>query len=334
VEEHEEHPRQPEPASGDGTHHLRRPEPASDGHAHHPRQPDPYVADTAPHPRQPEPYADDRPRHSRQPQPPSYDRTLESLGLAAAPRDHPLLYPGAWPSESGLLDGDLLLPLDRLVYDDRVPVLAVGSNACPGQLRHKMAEFGITSSIPMVKARVTGIEVGVSAHVSRMGYVSASPFNAPGCVRELFVTWLDAEQLAVVDASEGVPLPHGNYGRAWLPAPEVRVELPDGTSLPGAFAYVNRRGVLHNGDPTPRTHPGQRALLAELLSSSARLRELFGVTPEEFCARARADARLCARGTRLLAEEKLVTASGLERYVRVQQTGSPGTGSSLSPPLM
>lgn len=249
---------------------------------------------------------------------PRRGRTLEALGLAEAPRDRPLLYPGAWPSDSGLLDGDRLLPLDRLVHDDRVPVLAVGSNACPGQLRHKMDEFGIVSPIPMVRARVTGIEVGVSAHVSRMGYVSASPFHAPGRVRELFVTWLDAEQLSVIDASEGVPLPNGNYGRPWLPAPEVRIELADGSTLPGVFAYVNRHGVLHDGTGAPRTHPGQRPLLTELLLGSARLRELFGVTVEEFCARARADARLCEQGTRLFAEEKLVTASGLERYLRVE----------------
>jgi hypothetical protein len=243
------------------------------------------------------------------------DRRLETLGLADAPRDHPLLYPGAWPSDSGLLDGDRLLPLDRLVYDDRVPVLAVGSNACPGQLRRKMEAFGIVSPLPMVKVRVTGVEVGVSAHVSRLGYVSASPFHAPGHVRELFLTWLDDEQLAVIDASEGVPLPDGNYGRAWLPAPDVRFELADGTVLPGAFVYVNRHGVLHDGNGAPRTHPGQRALLTELLVGSARLRELFGVTPEEFCARARADAGLCARGTSLFAEEKLVTVSGLEGFL-------------------
>lgn len=251
---------------------------------------------------------------------PGGGRTLEALGLAEAPRDHPLLYPGAWPSDSALLDGNRLLPLDRLVHDDRVPVLAVGSNACPGQLRHKMDEFGIVSPLPMVKARVTGIEVGVSAHVSRMGYVSSSPFHAPGHVRELFLTWLDAEQLAVVDASEGVRMTHGNYGRPWLPAPEVRIDLADGTTLPGAFAYVNRHGVLHDGTGAPSTHPGQRALLTELLVGSARLRALFGATPEEFCARARADAGLCDRGTLLFAEEKLVTASGLEGYL---QPGQP-----------
>lgn len=260
------------------------------------------------------------------------DRTLEALGLGLAPRDHPLLYPGTWPADSGLLDGERFLSLDRLTHTDRAPVLAIGSNACPGQLRHKMAESGIVSPIPMVRARVTGVEIGVSAHVSRLGYVSASPVHSPGTVRELFVLWLDPEQLAVIDASEGVPLPLGNYRRAWLPSPEVRVDLADGTTLPGVFSYVNRRGVLRNGTGVPRTHPGQRELLSELLLGSARLRELFGDTPEEFCERARADHVLCERGTRLFAREKLVTGHGLERYVG-QQSGSPGTGSSLSPPL-
>lgn len=243
------------------------------------------------------------------------DRTLEALGLARAPREDPLTYPGAWPAESGLLVGDRLLPLDddHSTYENRTPVLAIGSNACPGQLRHKMAEFGITSPVPMVKVRVTGIDVGVSAHVSRVGYVSASPVNSPGVVRELFVTWFDARQLAVVDASEGA------YDRAWLPGSgsgsdaEFRFELGSGELLPGAYVYVNRHGVLHDGTGVPRRHPGERALLTELLAGSAELRTLFGRTPEEFCVRARADRELCERGTRLFQEEGLVTASGLER---------------------
>ena len=261
------------------------------------------------------------------------DRSLEALGLARAPREFPLDYPGAWPATSGLLVGDRLLPLDdRVTYEDRTPVLAIGSNACPAQLRHKMTEFGIDSPVPMVKVRVTGVDIGVSAHVSRVGYVSASPVNSSGVVRELFVTWFDARQLAVVDASEGA------YDRAWLTGPEFRFTSSDsGELLPGAYVYVNRYGVLRdvrNGTGVPRRHPGERALLTELLAASAGLRELFGRTPEEFCTRARADRELCERGTRLFREEGLVTASGLERFVAPQQTGSPGTGSSLPPPLM
>lgn len=236
------------------------------------------------------------------------DRTLEALGLARAPREYPLTYPGVWPSTSGLLVGDRLLPLDdHVTYEDRTPVLAIGSNACPGQLRHKMAEFGITSPVPMLKTRVTGIDVGVSAHVSRVGYVSASPVKAPGVVRELFVTWFDARQLAVVDASEGA------YDRTWLVGPEFRLEPDSGTLLRGAYVYVNRHGVLHDGTGVPRRHPGERALLTELLGSSAALRALFGRTPEEFCERASRDRELCEQGTRLFRKEGLVTASGLER---------------------
>lgn len=257
------------------------------------------------------------------------DFSLAALGLAGVPRENPLLYPGAWPRNTGLLDGDRLLPLDQLVHEDRSPVLAVGSNACPGQLRHKLTEFGLDSPVPMVRARVSGVDVGVSAHVSRMGYVSASPVHSPSAVRDLFVIWLDADQLTVIDTSEGVPRPDGNFHRLWLPAPDVRVELADGRLLPGVFSYVNRHGVLHDGSRSPRRHPGQRPLLTDLLLASARLRNLFGPTPEEFCTRARADAALCAQGTRLLAEEKLVTTSGLEHYAH----SGPTTGTSLFPPL-
>ncbi|MFG2882649.1 hypothetical protein ACGFYV_10085 [Streptomyces sp. NPDC048297] len=253
-------------------------------------------------------------------------RTLDELGLAEAPHDHPLSYPGAWPTESGLLHGDRMLPLERLVHEDRVPVLAVGSNACPGQLRRKMDDFGIDSPIPMVRVRVTGIDVGVSAHVSRMGYVSASPVKSPHAVRELFLIWLDPRQLAVMDASEL------NFWRARLPAPDVRIELPDGSTLPGAHAYVNWHGVLHDGAGMPRPHPGQHALLSELLMRSTPLRMLFGETPEEFCARARADAGLCDRGTRLFADQAWVTESGLEPYAHGRPPAPPGAGGSRRRP--
>lgn len=260
-------------------------------------------------------------------------RTLRELGLAEVPREHPLTYPGAWPADSGVLHGDRMLPLERPVYEDRAPVLAVGSNASPAQLRHKMAEFGIDSPVPMVRSRVTGVEVGVSAHVSRMGYVSASPIVSPGAVRELFVIWLDRRQLDVIDASEGVPLTRGNFWRAWLPASGVRVEVAHGQVLPGVYSYVNRHGVLHDGDRSPRRHPGQRALLTELLGRSAPLRALFGATPEEFSARAHGDAGLCARGTRLFAEQGWVTESGLEPYAHGRPPGSPGAGEWPSAPL-
>lgn len=142
----------------------------------------------------------------------------------------------------------------------------------------------------------------------------------------MFLTWLNPAQLDAIDRSEGVTSPSGPYDRVLLPAADVPVELESGELLDGAHLYVNRRGVLHNGSGTPHTHPGEHALLIELLAESPRLRELFGSTPEEFCARARGNLALCMRGTRLFAELGWTTASGLEKYVRAQQSGSPGTG--------
>lgn len=120
---------------------------------------------------------------------------------------------------------------------------------------------------------MTGIEIGVSAHVSRAGYLSASPVQAPAVTRELFVIWLDAEQLAAIDATEP------NYDRVLLPQPGFRVEQEGGETLLEVFAYVNHHGVLRDGDGLPRSHPGQRALITELLARSAALRRLFGATP-------------------------------------------------------
>lgn len=105
----------------------------------------------------------------------------------------------------------------------------------------------------------------------------------------------------MIDATEGIPLPDGNFRRAWLPSAAVRVVMADGRVLPGVHAYVNSHGVLRNGEDVPRGHPGQRPLLEELLEN-AQLRELFGDTPRQFTDRARTDAELCARGTRLFRE--------------------------------
>ncbi|GAA5033994.1 hypothetical protein [Streptomyces siamensis] len=286
------------------------------------------------------------------------DRTLEALGLSEAPREHPLSYPGVWPTESGLLHENRLLRLrpipnrrlakwlveqppggfragaaghgpvplnyalmcaNQTLVGDRFPVISVGSNACPAQLRHKMEGLGVSSTIPIVKARVTGIGIGVSAYVSPLGYVSSSPFHTPGVSRDLFITWLDAAQLEIVDASEGIFDPDGEYDRVLLPPEDFPMELASGELLGGAYLYVHRYGVIHDGSGAPRTHPGERRLLTELLSESRQLREWFGDTPEEFSTRARGNEQLCEKGTRLFADEGRLTDSGLRQYV----TGEP-----------
>jgi hypothetical protein len=245
------------------------------------------------------------------------EHSLAELRLAGVPLLDPLSYPGPpvpWPA---LLRGERLLSLapagppvgrwrtgeagrelDAVLRDagaapvaDRVPVVSAGSNASPGQVRHKLLAAGQPVVVPMVPAVVGGLAVGVSGHISAPGYVGAAPFPAAGR-RPLAVHWLDPGQLAAVDATEP------NYRRVRLSPDRFPVTLPDGHVLPEAWLYVGRHGVLAPDGRDPRPGGDQRALLTELLAGSARLRELLGPGPREWVIRAAADPRVRAEGAR------------------------------------
>ncbi|MGD9485940.1 hypothetical protein WDH52_22295 [Streptomyces sp. TRM70308] len=230
----------------------------------------------------------------------------------------PLAYPGRAVGGPALLRGDELLPLTGVRTRGRVPVVAVGSNAAPAQLRYKLASAGVSGTVPMVPVRVGGLAVGHSGHVSVAGYVAYAPYAAPGRHAEVVLLWLDAEQLAVVDASE-----RRNYRRVRLPVGRFPVRAA-GRAVEvgeGAHVYAGVRGLLAGADGRPRAAGSQPELLGDLLRHSAGLRALFGRTPQEWVARVRADHRVCARGTAVLrAEGRVLDAAGLDGG----QTPGPG----------
>ncbi len=248
-------------------------------------------------------------------------RRLADLGLAGVPVLDPLGYPGRpvpWPAllrDDGLLalepadapvgrwrcgaDGE---PLDAVLraagadrIAERVPVVAVGSNAAPGQVRHKLRTAGLPVLVPMTPVTVGGLGAGVSAHISRPGYVGAAPFLGD-VATPLAVGWLDAAQLAAVDATEP------NYRRVLLPARRFPVTLPGGGALPGPWLYVGRHGVLAPDGGAPRRCGDQRTLLRDLLAASLRLRALLGPDPRGWVTRAAADPEVRAEGARVFAE--------------------------------
>ncbi|WP_249416165.1 hypothetical protein [Streptomyces sp. TS71-3] len=256
------------------------------------------------------------------------DRSLAALGLNDVPAKQPLTYPGRPAPGPALLTGEELLELDvrplrlgewyveeqqaqqRLdealsglgqeVTGRRHPVIAVGSNASPGQVAHKLSRLGIPATVPMVPITVTGIGVGCSGHISPAGYVATTPYVAPGVSTTLVVTWLDPAQLKAVDDTE-----FPDYRRAILPGDAFPMSMPSGERLGGAYIYFSAHGVL--ADPaTGRPRPGggdQSALLAALLDASGRLRDLLGPDPESWVRNAGADQGLREKGTRIFGEE-------------------------------
>jgi hypothetical protein len=225
----------------------------------------------------------------------------------------PLSYPGALPGEDGVLVDGCYLPLrhaparqvgnwlveidgtqieldvllekqGRPVTGGRFPVVSVGSNAAPAQLYGKFMRRGVRPLVPLVNAKVFGMAAGVSAHVSRAGYIPGTGVLQSGGVVSLFVAWLDADELQAIDTSEP------NYYRVLLDGSIYPVVLPSGERLQACSLYVSRWGCLVGRDGNPRPLSSQHELLATLLAESQALRRIFGGTPESFVERAAADA--------------------------------------------
>ncbi|WP_329115818.1 hypothetical protein [Streptomyces sp. NBC_01353] len=252
------------------------------------------------------------------------DRSLAALGLDDVAVERPLIYPGRPVTEPSLLLDDELLPLDvratrlgdwsvdqggRLdevlmlhgqePVGRRHPVISVGSNASPGQVRHKLRRLNLPVFVPMVPVRVGGIGVGCSGHISPAGYVAGTPFVDHTARTTLVVTWLDARQLKAVDDTE-----FPDYRRAFLPGDLFDMTMPSRERLSGAYIYFSAHGVLAPDGTRPVPGGGDQATLLDgLLTGSSRLRELLGPDAASWVDRAGQDQGTRAHGTTIFGEE-------------------------------
>ena len=255
---------------------------------------------------------------------------LETDLFADDPITEPLTYPGRIPGTSGvLIDAKFhslravagaepeqwqmsSTPLSRVLKQHggspmsaRVPVVAVGSNAAPSQLVRKFATRSVRPIVPVTLSDASNLVPGVSAHVSKPGYIPAVPVKVPGAASRLSVLWLDNVQLRILDETEP------NYWRRRLPAESFPVRLESGVALSKCFLYVGKHGCLVDTQGQPRRLTDQRTLIQELLDDSPLLRKLCGKSPEEFVARVRgSETREAVRRT-FAKEGKVAAQSGL-----------------------
>jgi hypothetical protein len=156
-----------------------------------------------------------------------------------------------------------------VLLSQRTPVVAVGSNASPDQLRAKLAQVtDHTLAVPMSLTRVQGLAPGVAAYVSRSGYVPATPIRTPGEAHDLFAVWLDDDQLVRMDATEP------NYHRRQIPGQEGQI-------------YTSKHGCLLDENGNQRRLRPQRELIKELVAESPALKSIAGHNPEEWLERMR-----------------------------------------------
>lgn len=214
---------------------------------------------------------------------------------------HPSGYPWAEPVRAGVLHHDRFVEDDPAAeFGERVPVVAVGSNASPAVLARKLGGL-LETGLPVEPAVVAGLHIGHSAHVSAPGYVAAAPARGTR-PQPVTVSWFDATQLAVLDATEPsyrrIPLPES------MPCRRVSGTGRVGPLVAGAQVYESRHGVLaEGGRPVPlRSQAEVFTWLAERLP-----RELGAALAHDLLV----DADLRERVRQALVEADLVVPSGL-----------------------
>lgn len=155
-----------------------------------------------------------------------------------------LAYPFAIPDHSFVYaDGDVQ-PFDVAQTRERIPVIALGSNRSPVQLKRKFGAIA-GSVIPVERAWLDGYDVVFTAHVAGYGSVSAMLFPSPGTRVEISLNWFAPEQLRVMHETEGL----GDfYDYARVGPPKLVPEFSP--CPPHTYAYLCRRGALDvNGMP-------------------------------------------------------------------------------------
>lgn len=163
-----------------------------------------------------------------------------------------------------------LMRTNAACIDQRIPVLAVGSNASPPQLLHKFSSTFAEVSLPVLKANVRGIRLAFSGHVSRWGYIPTAIRAAEDVNFEsqVFITFLDEYQLLEIDKSEP------NYDRVTLCHPDGGpiIRLESGERLAMCAAYRTKHGILDISWPERTPMPSQadlrRTLIERLLKYS------------------------------------------------------------------
>jgi hypothetical protein len=156
--------------------------------------------------------------------------------------DHPIrfaeAYPFSRPASCFLFRDGGIHPLPAgWRQGGRTPVVAIGANAAPRRLAQKFMAPG--EAIPVTRARLHDHAVVFSAHYASYGALPATVWPVEGAVTEVFVTWLDPDQLERMHRSEGVGQ---RYQVVTLGGVELRTKGHEG--IEQAEAYLSEAGAL------------------------------------------------------------------------------------------
>ncbi|HEU5142083.1 MAG TPA: hypothetical protein VFU04_02885 [Solirubrobacterales bacterium] len=118
--------------------------------------------------------------------------------------------------------------------DDRIALLAYGSNASPNVLARKLSTR--PDPVPVVRTVLRDFDVVYSAHLSLYGAVPATLTRSSGTEATAFIAYLTERQLALVSATEP------NYHLARFDRPSCTLDR--GVAPAELQVYLSRHGPL------------------------------------------------------------------------------------------
>jgi hypothetical protein len=181
---------------------------------------------------------------------------------------------------------DILASLSATPIEDRYPVVAVGSNASPGQLAHKFHDNWESSIIPATIVIAYGIGAGYSAHINRAGYMPFTPVHDNINSYRLMALWLNAEQLERLTSTEP------NYYPSTLDETECPLMLSSREPLSRFIVYRTRWGVFRLTPDSPPLLAGSQEAAYQNLANLDWFRALV---PESGTGPLNAMARLATQ---------------------------------------
>ncbi|MGB7300472.1 MAG: hypothetical protein WBD34_14210 [Burkholderiaceae bacterium] len=187
-------------------------------------------------------------------------------------------YPYPVPDTSYLFSAGQAVPLtpeqsELLDLAGRLPVLAVGSNRSPEQLRRK---FGCSATIPVTRFLMPDHDVAYCAYMTHYGSVPATLIESPGCCAELSITWLTVEQLGQMHDTESVG-PHTWFG-------EIAVSpLSLGTRTENrVLTYLSARGLINRNGHAVRLSEIQATGRPATIATVAGQRDVLEAVWQQF----------------------------------------------------
>lgn len=167
---------------------------------------------------------------------------------------------------------------DGVDLSSRQPVIAVGSNRAPEQLRRKFGD-GAGSEIPVTWGWMHDYDVVYCAHLAGYGSVPATLHASPGTEVRVAVTWLTEPQLERMHETE-------NVGESYVYGTfdDGVIDLGAGRPSARAGCYITRRGALAlDGAPVALAEIEARNRRFASLAQAAKLallHERFGDRPD------------------------------------------------------